>query len=228
MKKLLPVILIILSFNTIAEVERVKLFSSVDKSRVCGESYISIDRNYQVIFPEIDKEIGINEQIIYKGITSHVTFYNIKKGFLYIVSTKIRDDLPKDSSVLDRVEVRMKRYSKKFPDFFSGERGKGKFGRTYDFTLMHATNPNLLGNKPRPYPIGVLVSHGLNTEKIDRLAVHRYFVSNGYMVEVAALLHTKDTFKNINKNEMISTGKDWVNMIEEGIKFGEFTACKKT
>jgi len=221
MKKLLPVILFILSFNTIAEVERVKLFSSVDKSRVCGESYISIDRNYQVIFPEIDKEIGINEQM-------HATFYNLKKGFLYIVSTKIRDGLPKGSSVLDRVEVRMKRYSKKFPDFFSGERGKGKFGRTYDFTLMHATNPNLLGNKPRPYPIGVLVSHGLNPEKIDRLAVHRYFVSNGYMFEVAALLHTKDTFKKLNKKEIISTGKEWINMIEQGIKFGEFTICEKT
>jgi hypothetical protein len=211
-----------------AAVDEILLFSGDLEQRVCSSHYFARDGSYKIRIPELSNKVIIRDQDIAPRITAHATMAVPDTGFLFLVSTKIRDDLPKDSSILNRVEARMQTYQSQYPNAFSSQSATGPFGRTYEYVMLNASpmnNPMMEGRDPAPYPI----ASGYRAPKvpgaIERLAIHRYFVAEEYMYEFAVLLHTNGKLANREKADLLALGNEWLNQAIQNFTPGRFTGC---
>jgi hypothetical protein len=196
-------------------------------ARVCNQTYYSLDNSYKLKIPDIGKRIVINDQVIHKGITSHLTLTNADSGSVYLVSTKVKSDFLFADEVLDRIEARMLSSIGPHSRLDYGKRGKGKFGRTFEFVHFHAVSTGFFGADLGPYPIVMASKPPRDKDTIERLAVHRYFVADGYMYEIAALVNANGNLSGSTRDELIAKGNEWLDVSLANLTPGYFEECNR-
>lgn len=179
-------------------------------SRLCPHSiYIARDSSYKLRIPDLGTKLFIKDTEISPGITAHASFLEPSMGFLYIVSTRIRDDLPKDPSVLGRVAQKYQHYP---DDVFTRKWSQGEFGRMFEFTLLNATE---LARKDDPpsmqYPFVIAYSGG-PLDVIKSVGMHRFIVAEGYLYEFAVLLYTSKALQDKSKSEILTKASEWLDL----------------
>jgi len=195
------------------------------KTNYCskGTTYLSADQSYKFKIPDFGKQVFIKENVISPDITYHVEFANIDAVFFNIVSTKIRDDLPKNSVfIVDRLSKRYQGYKKRFPEKFKDMIGEGELGVFYQFELLNATRSI---SKKTPYPIALGISGG---KEINSVGLHQYFVADGFMYEFAVLVHNKlKDLQGDTKKELSQKAKRWLEAGLKAFSRGEYINCEQ-
>lgn len=97
-----------------------------------------------------------------------------------MVSTRLVDG-PRDARELDAVRRRYADFARQIPDQFREWSGKGRFGPAYGFTLLNA-------EPVTGYPVKLGYRGAAAAEAA---AVHRFFVQNGVLYEIAALVQKR-------------------------------------
>ena len=143
--------------------------------------------------PDLGPKVFVKDQDITPGITSWTQFLSEELGALYIVSTRIRDGLPKDDSILPRVASRYQRYLDGNPKGYTQQYTDGRYGKVFEFTLINARSG--LGN----YPLEITLQPATS---IQTFASHRFFVTGGYLFEFALLIHTKGVALGLSTEEL--------------------------
>ena len=191
-------------------------------ARVCKSTYHGRDGTYKIALAPMGAHLFIEDRDIAPGLTTHATIGDPDSGLLYIVSTRLRGDLAKDYSVLDRVEARSQVLAVRFPEHFSSRRGNGPLGRTYESTLINANKGN---DESMPFPISVGYTPPQPADAIDGVAVNRHFVAYGYYYEVAVLMRNKSSGKRRSKEQLVAQANDWLDKSMAGFTVGKASAC---
>jgi hypothetical protein len=213
-----------------AEINDIGFINGDLSQRICDMTLIGRDGSYKLRLPELDQKLMIKDQDIQAGVTAHAMIAVPDTGILFIVSTKIRGDLPKDGSVLDRVEPRTRNFAAQSGIAFADKRGANRFGRTYEFDMLNVqsmNSPISEGRDPSVYPIMIGKRNVATPGAIDTLAVHRYFVAEAYMFEFAVMLHTGSKLAGRNKEQLLELANGWLDQAVENFTPGRFETCAK-
>ncbi len=222
--KLLALSFVVLYCTNLWAIDEVLTFPGSDTNYCSrGAIYLSQDQSYKFKIPDLGKKVFIKERVINEGITYHVEFANIEVGFFYIVSTKIRADLPKDPEfIINRISKRYENSKTRWPNKFSDKFGKGEYGRFYQFKILNAITT---GSERVPYPIATGIAGG---KEITSVAVHQYFVANGYMYEFAVLTSANlKGLKGATEQELTKKATSWLKEGINNFSRGKFFSCEQ-
>jgi hypothetical protein len=187
-------------------IDQVVIVNPDMKNRITGRSYQGRDLSYRMRVPDLGLKVFVEDKDVSKGITAWTQFLSPEIGALYVVSTKIRDDLPKDDSILPRVAARYQRFVSAYPTAFAQRYSQAKYGRVFEFTLINARGDGL-------YPLQV----GYQPARLpETFALHRFFVASGYLFEFALLMHTNGAVKGLSVEELNGKATQIVNDAVDG------------
>ena len=138
--------------------------------------YMARDGTYAMPFPALGAGLETRDTMINER-AGWAEFRSADGGALYVVSTRLVDG-PRDARELDAVRQRYADFVRQLPERFREWSGKGRFGPSYGFTMVNAEA--VFG-----YPVKLGYR---GTPEVHAVAVHRFFVRNGVLYEVAALV----------------------------------------
>jgi hypothetical protein len=141
--------------------------------------YTSRDGTYVMPYPALGVSVDMRETMVNERV-GWVEFRSGDGAALYVVSTRLVEG-PRDARELEAVRRRYADFSRQLPEQFREWSGKGRFGPAYGFTLFNA-------EPVTGYPVK-LGYRGAATP--ESAAVHRFFVQNGVLYEVAALVQKR-------------------------------------
>jgi hypothetical protein len=138
--------------------------------------YTGRDGTYAMPYPALGAGVDVRDTMINER-AGWAEFRSTDGAALYVVSTRLVEG-PRDARELDAVRRRYADFSRQLPERFREWSGKGRFGPSYGFTLINAEG--VVG-----YPVKLAYR---GTPDVQSAAVHRFFVQNGVLYEVAVLV----------------------------------------
>ncbi len=138
--------------------------------------YTARDGTYAMPYPALGPGVEMRETMVNER-AGWTEFRSTDGAALYVVSTRLIEG-PRDARELDTVRPRYADFARQLPERFREWSGKGRFGPSYGFTLINAEGV-----------VGYPVKLGYRgTPEVQSAAVHRFFVRNGVLYEIAALV----------------------------------------
>jgi hypothetical protein len=143
---------------------------------VTAAYYEARDGTFRMRFADLGRRVYFRDTMVNERV-GWVEMTDQQGVSVFVVSHRLTDG-PRDARELDVVRQRYADFSRQLPDRFVDGMTTGRFGRTYTFTLLNANPetgyPVKLGYRPSP--------------TVDAVAVHRFFVVNGTLFELAAVV----------------------------------------
>jgi len=138
--------------------------------------YTGRDGTYAMPYPALGAGVEVRDTMVNER-AGWAEFRSTEGAALYVVSARLAEG-PRDARELDTVRRRYADFARQLPERFREWSGKGRFGPSYGFTLVNAEGV-----------VGYPVKLGYRgTPDVQSAAVHRFFVQNGVLYEVAALV----------------------------------------
>ena len=153
--------------------------------RLCPSKYLSRDGAYEFnvrVLPRVEK-IFVEDRTITAGTTEYVVFLVPREAGVYIASTKIVGNLASNASSLAGQAAQRRVQVVADPKAISTERIATKFGDTYALSMLNVST----AGRDSPFPFSYVWRAG-STELPSSASAHRFFVTEGHLIEVAVLL----------------------------------------
>jgi hypothetical protein len=138
--------------------------------------YTGRDGTYAMPYPALGPGVAMRETLINER-AGWAEFTSTDGAALYVVSTRLVEG-PRDARELDAVRQRYADFARQLPERFREWSGRNRFGPSWGFTLINAEGV-----------VGYPVKLGYRgTPEVQSAAVHRFFVKDGVLYEIAALV----------------------------------------